>query len=202
VLVKGHVQSKTEWYNDAIAAALDASIASFGGPPWSEAGFEQLLDAARASMPDHLVTAGVAVTQLVTSLDRIHTKLDRFTSGTYRISVDDIRSHLARLAYPGFLTGVGLDRLDDVARYLEAIELRLDGLARNPTRDLEALAVCRRLDNELAAIASSRPWSQGREDATWMLEELRVGLFAQSLGTKGKISEKRVRRALNELRAP
>lgn len=199
-LVSGYVQSKAEWYNDAIAAALDDIIAQAGGPPWSESEFDELLAAARRELPATLGLVAEAVGELLTTLETIYAKLDRLQRSSYEMAVDDVRAHLGRLAYPGFLAGVGLHRLGDIGRYLEAIVRRLDGLTKNPTRDLEALAICRRLDNELAELATSQGRSEGVEQVTWMLEELRVGLFAQSLGTKGKISEKRVRRALNELR--
>ena len=202
MLVKGHVQSKAEWYNDAIASALDGAIANFGGPTWNQTAFDELVTATRDEFGDHLEVVATATTRLVATLDQIHGRLDHLKSETYQISVNDVRAHLGRLAYPGFLAGVGIERVDDVSRYLEAIAIRLDGLAKNPTRDLEALALCRRLDNELAELTNTRPWSQAMEDTVWMLEELRVSQFAQGLRAKGKISEKRVRRALNELRAP
>jgi ATP-dependent helicase HrpA len=200
-LVNGHVQSKTEWYNDAIACALDAVIADTGGPPWDEAGFVHLVDRARSELPAKLALVATAVAGLVDALDGIHRRLDRLGSSSYPLSIDDVLAHLGRLAYPGFLAGVGLARLDDVHRYLLAIGRRLDGLVKSPTYDLEALAICRRLDNELAGLLGRRDPDE-LEEAVWMLEELRVSLFAQSLGTKGKVSEKRVRRALNQLRAP
>ncbi|MCP3992034.1 MAG: ATP-dependent RNA helicase HrpA [Actinomycetia bacterium] len=200
-LVNGHVQSKAEWYQDAIDASFDQVIADGGGPPWTRGDFDVLLDQARAQLPDRLAMVGDAIGRLVVVLDGIHTKSDRLTGSNYQVSLDDISAHLGRLAYPGFLAGVGLHRVDDVIRYLGAIDRRLDGLVKSPTRDLEALAICRRLDNELAEVASLRPESERIEDVIWMLEELRVSLFAQSLGTKGKISEKRVRRALNEVRS-
>ncbi len=207
-MVNGPVQSKSEWYNDAIAAALDAVIADFGGPPWTGPAFDELVASARTDLDDRLATVADAVMDLIPVLVGITTRLDRLdpsagrpVGDSYEVSLDDIRAHVARLAYPGFLAGVGIERLDDVGRYLEGISVRLDGLPRNPVRDLEALAVCRRLDNELAELAASKGSTPEIEDVVWMLEELRVGLFAQTLGTKGKISEKRVRRALNRLRA-
>jgi ATP-dependent helicase HrpA len=200
-LVNGHVQSKTEWYQDAIDAAIDQVIADNGGPSWTSNGFALLLDQARAQLPDHLATVAGAMARLLPLLDEIHNKADRLTGSSYQVSLNDISAHLDRLAYPGFLAGVGLHRLDDVTRYLGAINRRLDGLVKNPTRDLEALAICRRLDNELTEVSRLRPDSDQIEDVVWMLEELRVSLFAQTLGTKGKISEKRVRRALNQIRS-
>ena len=213
-LVNGHVQSKAEWYNDAIDAAIDTVIADAGGPAWSRADFDALLDESRSRLPELLTTAAEAIEHLAATLDDIHTKLDRLTSSlvskapgtrsadtpSYELSLDDVRAHLGRLAYPGFLAGVGLHRLDDIGRYLAAIDRRLDGLVKSPRRDVEALAICRRLDNELAEVLSTRGMSEAAEEVVWMLEELRVSLFAQSLGTRGKISEKRARRAINQLR--
>ena len=201
-LVKGHVQSKAEWFNDAIAAALDTVIAEGGGPPWNKSEFDELVTQARNRLPDLLGEVAGAMAELLAVLDEIYTKLDRLTARNYTVSIDDVRAHLGRLAYPGLLAGVGLHRVHDVVRYLNAIARRLDGLVKSPTRDLEALALCRRLDNELAVLSSTRGPSQEIEDVTWMLEELRVSLFAQSLGTKGKISEKRIRRSLNDIRSP
>jgi len=199
-LINGHVQSKAEWYNDAIATSIDAIITDAGGPPWNEAAFDALVNRARDELQDRLVEVTAVVGKLVTILGIIHTKLDRLTTDTYHITVDDVRAHLGRLTYPGMLAGVGCHRLDDVVRYLQAIDCRLDGVVKNPRRDLEAQATCRRLDNELAELAAKRNEPELVEEIVWMLEELRVSLFAQSLRTKGKISEKRVRRALYDLR--
>jgi ATP-dependent helicase HrpA len=201
-LVNGHVQSKVEWYNDAIAAALDESIRAAGGPPRNEDDFEKLLRSARDSFEENLGAVVGPLRTIVEALEDVHTRLDQLNSPTYDVSLADVRAHIGRLTYAGFLAGVGLERLPDVARYVQAISVRLDGLARSPRRDLEALAICRRLDNELAELQQARPHSAGTEMVMWMLEELRVSLFAQALGTKGKVSEKRVRRALEELRSP
>ncbi|MGF1597296.1 MAG: ATP-dependent RNA helicase HrpA [Acidimicrobiales bacterium] len=201
-LVNGPVQSKAEWYNDAIDAAVDDVIAEHGGPPWSKAGFEGLLRTTRAELPDRLETIAGAVITMVDILGQVHTKLDRLTGPGYALSVDDVRAHVARLAYPGFLTGVGLHRVDDVVRYLAGIDRRLDNLTKNPTRDQELVAVCRRLDSELAELVARRGPGPEVEELIWMMEELRVSLFAQGLGTKGRVSEKRVRRELARARSP
>ncbi len=200
-LLKGHVQSKAEWYNDIIAAALDDVIEGAGGPTWTEDAFERLVEAAGDQLQTLLTDASEEVGRVLVLLDEITAKLDHLSSTSYTVSVDDVRAQLARLTYPGFVTGVGLGRLPDIARYLQAIVRRLDGLTGNPQRDLELLATCRRLDNELAELAVTRPGDPAIEEIVWMLEELRVGLFAQSLGTRERISPKRVRRALNDLRA-
>ena len=79
---------------------------------------------------------------------------------------------------------------------------RLQAAGDRLQRDLDGLAACRRLEREAAVLSRTLPWSPELEELTWMLEELRISLFAQSLGTTGRISEKRVQRAINQLKAP
>jgi ATP-dependent helicase HrpA len=111
----------------------------------------------------------------------------------------DIDLQLERLVYPGFLTGVGAARLPDVHRYLEAIERRLEQLPQDPLRDGDFMARINRLEDEHDRLREALPPSPELIAVAWMLEELRVSFFAQSLGTNGKVSEKRIEKALDEL---
>ncbi|MFV0523538.1 MAG: ATP-dependent RNA helicase HrpA [Acidimicrobiales bacterium] len=204
-LVNGPVQAKAAWYVDAIDACLDAALIEHGGPPWTTAGWDQLLALARVRFDDLLTDVAAVIVDVVALLEWIQRRLDQMApSDGYGPSLADARAHLHRLTYPGFLTGVGYERWPDLVRYLDGLAVRLENLTKSPTRDLELTATCRRLDNELAEQAA-RPGSVARADAVeelvWMLEELRVGLFAQTLGTSVKVSEKRVRRALTALKA-
>jgi len=70
-LVTGHVQSRTEWYNDGIAAALDSVIAEAGGPPWTEAEFDALLERARSELPDRLAAVAEHIARLLPTIDEM-----------------------------------------------------------------------------------------------------------------------------------
>jgi ATP-dependent helicase HrpA len=88
-------------------------------------------------------------------------------------------------------------------RYLRAISRRLDTAAQDPARDAERTAVVRRVTDAYSRAVSELSPSR-RQDADvqavrWMIEELRVSLFAQMLGTSGPISEKRIQAALSRL---
>jgi len=87
----------------------------------------------------------------------------------------------------------------DVHRYVRAMERRLEHLPRNPGRDLEMMDRVHRLENEYERLAELLPSSPEVIEVAWMLQELRVSLFAQAIGTRGKVSEKRVERALADL---
>jgi ATP-dependent helicase HrpA len=117
--------------------------------------------------------------------------------------VADVREQLAGLAGPGYLTKAGLARLPSVARYLRAIERRLDKLPDNPGRDAQLMAVIHGVADEYAdALAALAPESRATEKALaprWMIEELRVSLFAQTLGTPAPVSERRIRTLISAL---
>jgi ATP-dependent helicase HrpA len=149
-----------------------------------------------------VTTIGRASAGVLTDLRSVRSGLESLTAAKFDAAVADMRTQLERLVYPGFLTGLGGDRLADLRRYLQAIERRIEMLPENPRRDLESMARVRRLELDLDELAASVPWSIELEEAMWMLQELRVSLFAQSLGVKGNVSEKRVRRALTAIAAP
>jgi ATP-dependent helicase HrpA len=121
-----------------------------------------------------------------------------------RPAVSDMRAQLDRLIYPGFVTGTGYRRLPSLTRYLRGIERRLDKLPENPARDAANMVIAQRVEEAYAETVATLP--AGRRDGAdvrevrWMLEELRVSLFAQALGTSGPVSENRVLTALDHLR--
>ncbi|MEL7157600.1 MAG: ATP-dependent RNA helicase HrpA, partial [Actinomycetota bacterium] len=88
-LLKGHVQSKAEWYNDVISAALDDVIEAAGGPAWTEAEFAHLVTQANEELPDLLAGAADALGGVLVLLGEIAAKLDHLDSTTYTVSVDD-----------------------------------------------------------------------------------------------------------------
>ena len=111
-----------------------------------------------------------------------------------------MRAQLAELIRPGFVADTGLGRLGDLDRYLRAIRHRLDKAPQDLRRDHERLSeVLAAEDGYAALLASLRPSQRGSEQVeaiAWMIEELRVSLFAQSLGTAYPVSVKRIEKAI------
>jgi len=106
----------------------------------------------------------------------------------------DIRSQLAWLAPAGFLLTTPRERLKEFPRYLKAIEQRLEKLGRDPRRDAQLAAEIAPLETRyrerVKAERGQRP--PGDDEFRWMLEEFRVSLFAQQLGTRGTVSARRL----------
>jgi ATP-dependent helicase HrpA len=117
-------------------------------------------------------------------------------------SLVDVRSQLSGLVYPGFVAATGRARLGDVQRYLRAIERRLDALVNRPDRDRSLMSqvhvVVQEYDHWRASLPPARRDDPVVRDVRWMIEELRVSLFAQTVGTPAPVSEKRIRRAMAE----
>ncbi len=102
-------------------------------------------------------------------------------------AVVDIRAQLDRLIAPGFLTAAGATRLPALARYVKAVGRRLDKLAENAGRDAQQMAVVHRVqdayETALAALPAEARRATPPGEIRWQIEELRVSLFAQTMGT-------------------
>jgi ATP-dependent helicase HrpA len=118
-------------------------------------------------------------------------------------SAQDIRAHLDRLIYRGFLLAVPWERLLHYPRYLAAIARRLERLGQGALRDRDRLAEIAPVEAEWAA-RDEQARRAGRVDPRldeirWLLEELRVSVFAQELKTAVPVSIQRIERRWREL---
>jgi len=193
--------SVPELLDDCVSAALDDIMASSGGPRDGE-GFARLRDTARGDLQDVLFDVVRAVAALLTSARNVENRVSAGTTPLLLPAMVDIRAQLSGLVYPGFVTTTGRSRLVDVQRYLRAIERRLDALVSRPDRDRSLMTEVHEVAHEYEQWRASLPPAR-RDDAAvtdvrWMIEELRVSLFAQTVGTPVPVSDKRIRRAMAE----
>ena len=191
-------------FADCVNCAADYLMAEAGGPAWNREGFGRLSAAVRAGL--HEVTADV-VARVESALRLAHAvqaRLDDTRADAVQPAVTDMRAQVARLIYPAFVTATGYRQLPQLTRYLRGIERRLDKLPENPARDAANMAVAQRVEQAYRqAVADLPPTRRNDPDVTevrWMLEELRVSLFAQTLGTLAPVSETRILAALSRLR--
>mgnify|MGYP001034380424 CR=1 FL=1 len=115
----------------------------------------------------------------------------------------DVRDQTDALVHDGFVTEVGADRLPQLTRYLRAAAYRLTKAAENPQRDESLAAQVREVEglyrDTVARTAGRAPdavRTAALDEVRWLLEELRVSLFAQQLGTPVPVSTTRIRKAL------
>ena len=190
-------------FADCVSCAADYLMAEAGGPAWDAEGFGLLSAAVRSRL--HEVTADV-VTQVESALRLAHSvgaRLADLRAAPVQPAVADLREQLSGLIYGGFVTATGYRRLPHLTRYLRGMERRLDKLPENPGRDAASMAVAQRAEQAyreaVAALPAARRSAAGVADVRWMLEELRVSLFAQALGTQAPVSENRILAALSRL---
>ncbi len=117
---------------------------------------------------------------------------------------DDIKQQLGRLLAPGWLARTPWERLQHLPRYLKAASLRLDKLRADPARDarlaVELASVEQPYRRELAARLRQGAVPAQLEQFGWLVEELRVSLFAQELRTPIPASVKRLAKLWQTLR--
>jgi ATP-dependent helicase HrpA len=191
--------------DDCVACAADQVIADAGGPAWDAAGFAALVTAARDALP--LATARVidAVAQVLEAAHEAESRMAETTSPVLAAVAADVRDQFGALIYPRFVSETGLRRLPDLVRYLRAIARRLEMAPADPRRDAERMAAVHRVTDAyqraVADLPTSRRSGADVQAVRWMIEELRVSLFAQTLGTPAPVSEKRIQVALSRLSA-
>ncbi|MDN5822354.1 MAG: DUF3418 domain-containing protein, partial [Brachybacterium sp.] len=165
--------------------------------------YDALLEQVRSG---HDALAAQAVKDAAAALAvsaKLHKELSRAPSLSVLSHLTQIREHAASLLGDGFISRTGIAHLPDLRRYLEADAIRLDKLPGNPRRD-EQLAwqigdVSQHWATQRAKLSARRRAEADVREIDWLLEEFRVSLFAQTLGTKQTVSDKRIRSAIAAL---
>jgi ATP-dependent helicase HrpA len=192
-------------FEDCLACAVDGLVAAAGGPAWDAEGFAALQAAVRPRLAETVVDVVRLVARVLAEAHGVAKVTQGQASLTLLPSLTDVREQVDSLVRPGFVADTGLARLPDLLRYLRAVTKRLEKLPDDPVRDRDRTGVVQRLEADYAETVERLPEARRHADdvlaVRWMLQELRVSLFAQGLGTAYPVSEKRVRRALEALRS-
>jgi ATP-dependent helicase HrpA len=174
--------------------------------PWDRESFDALYEQVRAELIDTVFTVTAVVERILASTRRIDKQLKGTTSLALISALNDVKSQLEQLVFPGFVARTGFAQLSQLPRYLTAIEKRLEKLPGNVQRDALNMAAVQRLeddyDDAVSALLPGRRAGTELTQVRWMIEELRVSLFAVELGTAYSVSEKRIRAVLNKALAP
>jgi ATP-dependent helicase HrpA len=109
----------------------------------------------------------------------------------------ELKADLLRLLPPGFLATTDVERLPDLVRYLKAVHVRADRYRADRSRDRTKIRQVESFDARLTTLVATwdeaGPAQRQQIDAyRWLLEEFRVSIFAQELGTAQKVSVKRL----------
>ncbi|HEU5176271.1 MAG TPA: ATP-dependent RNA helicase HrpA, partial [Burkholderiales bacterium] len=186
---------------DVIAAALQRTFLA-GELPMTQMDFARRVDDGRSRFT--LIAQEFA--RMAAGILAERAALEKKLAGmkTFPRETEDVRTQLDRLLGPGWLARTPWERLQHFPRYLKAASLRLDKLRADPARDARLAADLASLEVPYRREAAARA-RQGAVDAEfeqfgWLLEELRVSLFAQELKTPVPVSVKRLTKLWQTLR--
>ena len=190
---------------DAESAAVDHLLAREGGPVWNAEDFAELTERIRPDLGDVLTEVLDKASRVLVLWRKVSKKVRGTTSLAVLPSLNDVQGQLGDLVKDGFLTETGLSRLDDVHRYLRGVEQRLDKLPENPRRDQVNMAKIEQMRQAVRQVhgrlAPGRSADPDVVELRWMLEEYRISLFAQELRTAYPVSDKRILRAIEAVKA-
>jgi ATP-dependent helicase HrpA len=190
--------------DDVVDAAAGELIAAAGGPPRDEAAFAALVLLAGAELLPLTLEGVRRVEAVLTQAREVAVAIG--AAPARRVPGDvvaDLRRQMAGLLHRRFVTETGLRRLPDVVRYLRAMAHRLEKLPANAARDALGSEQIAAVTAEYEQLRAARPDTGAPDDPVrairWMIEELRVGVFAQPVGTPRPISEQRIYKAIDKL---
>jgi ATP-dependent helicase HrpA len=185
---------------DDLRAAILTDLVDAHPPARTTEAYAALVTAGREALDARTGTVVLDVLRVLADWR----ETDRLLSGRAELAtlpaLQDMREQLARLVGRGFLGEAGADRLRRFPTYLLAVRRRREQLDDHVARDRQLMDQVRPLDDayvhQVAALQAGRPPGETLRRARWMLEEYRVSLFAQQLGTDGPVSDQRIRKLL------
>jgi ATP-dependent helicase HrpA len=120
------------------------------------------------------------------------------TGKVFAESVADMVAQRNALVFNGFVTATGYRHLPDVERYLTGTLRRLDKLPERPARDADWTYAVQGVWEAYEEARAQLGEDPRLREVRWMIEELRISYFAQTLKTAYPVSEKRIYRAIDE----
>ena len=198
-------------YADTAALVADAQLASalalvdeLSNPAdvRDPEAFETLVAAARDAHEDRVYQILSHVVRALEASAEADAAVRSHPQASLKETTHDVAAHGKTLLYEGFVSATPASALPHLGRYLRAGAVRIERAASSPgalARDLEDMDRIHQAEAEIAATREAlerRPYDARRNaaltQARWMAEELRVSMFAQTLGTPNKVSMKRL----------
>jgi ATP-dependent helicase HrpA len=170
------------------------------GLVFSKKQFETIRDSVQARVLEFCFEIVAIVTEISDAAREAGKAISSAQAMDFLNELSDEKAHIAQLVCKNFVSLTPLDRLKRLPVYLKAITIRVTKIQENPLKDraaqtelAQALQVFANAGGELPLPSSA---AANLVRARWLLEEFRVSLFAQTLGTKDPVSLQRIKKAL------
>lgn len=185
---------------DARVAAIRDLMLEHGGPVRDPDAFTALKKKVAPEVPGAVRRTVVALAPALVEYQNVAEELKKWSGE----AIDDMTSQLQFLLPRNAVTIHGMAHLRHLPRYLQAMTIRLQEMSADPDKDAdrqdEVDEAQSYLSQRLAKLPRGRDKTREVKDIRWMIEELRVSLFAQRLGTARPISLRRIQKAVDKLR--
>ncbi|WP_448641291.1 ATP-dependent RNA helicase HrpA [Geodermatophilus sp. URMC 63] len=190
--------------DDCVDAVADELLAAAGGPPRDEAGFAALVTTAKHQLLPLTQDTVRRVEAVLTQAREVAVAIGAAPGRRVPdAAIADLRRQMGGLLHRGFVADAGRRRLPDLVRYLQGMAHRLEKLPANAVRDelwtQQVAAVTAEYEQLRRQVPSTGAPDDPVTRVRWMVEELRVSLFAQVVGTPRPVSEQRVHKAIDAL---
>lgn len=200
-LMYAAIESSERLREDLVEAALNALAGEQPARIRSRQAFDVLLAEISRGLFAESMRRLELTERIVAAYAELVPTLEQKLMGHGTASYDDLRAQLKGLVHPGFLRDTPYERLAELPRYLKAMRLRAERLRQDPVKDQARMLELIQFTEALAGArqrgtAHHAAWQALR----WALEELRVSLFAQELGTRETVSAKRLAKLLEQAR--
>jgi ATP-dependent helicase HrpA len=185
---------------DDVVLAVMGDLVDARDPVRDEASYDALLATARSEVEPRSRDLLLQVGDVLARWRTTHKALTGRVELPLLSAMNDLRGQLDRLVGPGFVAVAGPSALASYPRYLAAMDERVARLAADPGRDrglMDQVAVLQEAwQHRVDALPPGRPPGRALREVRWLLEEYRVSLWAQRLGTSQPVSDARIRKAL------
>ncbi len=197
-LAQSPYRTTGELFADCLAACIDSVLA--GHEVWTRAQFERARDDVSAVVLDEMFRTVSLVSRIVLAGRSAEKAIKAASSVALLSPLADMREQLGNLLYPGFVSATGLAQLRRLPVYLDGIVYRVGKLADNLGRDRVWMQEVQQATERYVGSGGTLPPSpdapQHLVRARWLLEELRLSLFAQQLGAAEAVSLQRITKVL------
>ncbi|OFU56700.1 ATP-dependent helicase [Corynebacterium sp. HMSC11D10] len=185
---------------DARVAVIRDLMMSHGGPVRTPEEFDALLAEIKPQVSGGVRRAVVNTAPALAAYADISVELDQWEGP----AIDDMRSQLVFYLPRHAITVHGVQHLQHLPRYIDAMRIRLEDMRLDPDRDADRQEVVdgvkRYLADHMKRLPAQRSKTRAYKDILWLIEELRVSLFAQRLGTPRPVSQRRIEKKIDALR--
>jgi ATP-dependent helicase HrpA len=190
----GHIGNKTQLL-DAVTHRVFSMCFDLSQLPRDETSYNALRNQGRGLISDKFDEVIIIIKQILQNYHQLNKKIKQQNQLAFALAVGDIKQQINELMPPGFLGLVDYEWLKQYPRYFKAMMLRLDKLQGNLQKDKLTQLKVTLWSEQYQALLSQLPANLDCFDEVkilnWMIQEYRVSLFAQELGTAIPVSDKR-----------